>query len=104
MSKQSREMKEAVSISNSQYIKRIGTRTFYFKDDFWVDSEYKDETTIDIKFSSDAYTDLILTNPDVAKFLTLGENVIVKYKGKFLKISDKGKERLSENELNNLFQ
>ena len=104
ISKESREMKEASSLSNSQYIKRIGTRTFYFKDNSWIDSDYKDQPTIDIKFSSQAYTDLILTYSDLAKFLTLGENVIVKYKGKFLKISDKGKEKLSEKELNTLFK
>lgn len=104
MSKTSREMKEAVSLSNNQYIKRIGTRTFYFKDDFWMDSEYKDEITIDIKYSSRAYMDLVLKYPDLAKFLTLGKNIIVKFKGKFLKISDKGTEKLSEKELNSLFK
>lgn len=104
MSKESRDMKEAVSLSNNQYIKRIGTRTFYFKNDFWMDSQYKDELTIDIKYSSSAYTNLVLKYPDLAKFFTLGENIIVKYKGKFLKISDKGAEKLSEKELKSLFQ
>ena len=103
ISKRSRQMKEAESLSTNQYIKRIGTRTFYFKDEFWTDSEYKDEKTIDIKYSSAAYLDLILTYPGISKYLALGEKVIVKYKGKFIKISDKGKEKLSKQELKYLF-
>ena len=104
MSKRSRELKEAAALSSNQYIKRIGTRTFYFKDDFWIDSEYKNEKTIDIKYSSQAYMDLALTYPDVAKLLTLGEKVIFHYKNKFIKISDKGKDQFTTNELRKLFK
>jgi Ca-activated chloride channel family protein len=103
MSKKSRAMKEAEAPQESQFIKRIGTRTFYFKNEFWVDGEYKDEKTIDIKYSSQAYTDIILAHPEMAKFVALGEKVIFKFKGKFIRISETGKERFAENELKRLF-
>jgi len=103
MSKQSREMKEAEALTDDDYIKVIGSRTFYFKDDFWVDSEYNDEKTMAIKYSSQAYIDLLLSYPKIAKFLTLGEKVIFKYKRQFIKICDEGKETFSKYELKKLF-
>lgn len=100
-SKASREMKEKESGSSkdADYVKRIGDRTFYWQDSLWVDSEYKNEKTIDIKHGSQAYLDLILTYRDVAKFMALGERVIFQLKGKFVKISEKGKENFDQNEL-----
>jgi Ca-activated chloride channel family protein len=106
MSKMSREMKEKETegLRDTQYVKRIGARTFYFKNDFWVDGEYKDEKTIDIKYSSQAYTDLVLTYPEVAKFVAIGEKLIFKFKNKFIKISDKGREKFPQDELKKLFK
>lgn len=103
MSKQSKKMKEAEALADDEFVRRIGPRTLYFKDGFWVDSEYDEEETVDIRYSSQAYMNLILTYPDVAKFFTLGEKVIFKYKGKFIKICDKGKEDFSKDELRMLF-
>jgi hypothetical protein len=37
-----------------------------------VDSEYKDEMTIDIKYNSQAYVDLILNYSDAAKYVAVG--------------------------------
>ena len=102
MSKQSKKMKEAKTLADDEFMRRIGSRTFYFKDGFWVDSEYEEEKTVDIKYSSQAYMDFILTYPDAAKFLTLGEKVIFKYKDKFIKICEEGKENLSKDELRKL--
>jgi len=104
MSKKSRAMKEAKSLQKSDFIRRIGSRTFYFKNDFWIDSEYKDEKKIDIKCSSQAYMDIILAYPEVAKFIALGEKVIFKFKHKFIKISQQGKESFTQNELKVLFK
>ncbi len=103
MSKQSRKMKEVKTLADQDFIKRIGPRTLFFNGEFWIDSEYQDEKVINIKYSSPAYTDLILTYPDIAKFLTLGEKITFKYKGKFVKISDQGRETFSEDEMKRLF-
>ena len=103
MSKRSREMKEAEALADDDYTKIIGSRTFYFKDDFWVDSEYKDEKTLTIKYASEAYMDLLLSYPKIARFLTLGEKIIFKYKGRFIKICDQGRETFSKYELKKLF-
>ncbi len=104
MSKQTRTMKEAETISADQMIKRAGKRSFYKKDKFWLDTEYNEEKTINIKYGSQAYTELILTYPEIAKIVALGDKIIFKFKDKFVKISEEGKEKISKRELKKLFE
>ena len=103
MSQKVRSMKEADALSENSFIRRAGNRSFYWEDDFWVDTEYNKEKTIDIKYGSRAYTELILTYPQIAKIASMGEKVIFKFKCKFVKISDDGKEKLSKKELGKIF-
>jgi len=103
MSQKVRSMKEAEALSDNSLIKRAGNRSFYWKEEFWVDTEFNEEKTIDIKFGSQAYTEMILTYPEIAKMATLGEKLIFKFKDKFVKISDKGTEKLLRKELGKLF-
>lgn len=105
-SKAARAMKEQESGRSqaSDFVKRIGDRTFYWQDSLWVDSEYKNEKTIDIKYRSPAYMDLIMAYRDVAKFMTLGARVIFRLQGKFVRIGEKGKEKFAKNELENLLR
>ncbi|MFC1502122.1 VIT domain-containing protein [bacterium] len=104
MSKKSREMKEAEAVADEAWVKHVRGSTFYLKDKFWVDNDYSDQKTINIKYGSDAYTELALTYPDFGKYLALGEKVIFKYKDRFIKISDSGKETFTKRELNRLFE
>lgn len=103
MSQKVRSMKEAEALSDDSFITRAGNRSFYWQGEFWVDTEYNEEKTINIKYSSQAYTELILSYPEIAKIVSLGEKVIFKFKSKFVKISDEGKEKLSKKELKKLF-
>jgi hypothetical protein len=104
LSKKSREMKEAEAVSDAFWVKHIRGRTFYLKDEIWVDNDYTDQKTIDIKYGSMAYTELALAYPDLAKFLALGEKTIFKYKDRFIKISDTGREKITKEEISNLFK
>ena len=103
MSKQTRTMKEAETISADQMIKRAGKRSFYKKGEFWIDTEYNEEKTINIKYGSQAYTELVLTYSEIAKIAALGEKVIFKFKDKFVKICENGKVKLLKKELKMLF-
>ena len=104
MSKQTRTMKEAETISADQMIKRAGKRSFYKKSEFWIDTEYNEEKTINIKYGSQAYTELILTYPEIAKIVALGDKIIFRFKDRFVKIAEEGKEKISKNELKKLFE
>jgi len=86
-------------------VKRVGGKTFYLVRGFWVDSEYKGgKDFVEIKYGTDAYFDLVAKYPALGKFLAVGRCVIVKFKGTFVAVSAKGKETLSEKELNAFFK
>ena len=81
------EMVEAESQTPSTKIKRVGNKTFYLKDGFWVDSEYTEKTkTQDIEYGSDDYFKLLIDNPKLSKYFAIGTQVIVCYKGKCYRV------------------
>jgi Ca-activated chloride channel family protein len=77
--------------SDSESMKRVGDKTFYLRDGVWVDSEYDKEKmkTQKIEYASDAYFDLIAQQPELSKYLAIGNRVIVCYKGKCYEITSK---------------
>ncbi len=67
----------------AQKIRNVGARTFYQKGDAWIDAEYSDALPIvKVKLLSDAYFDLLRTNPAVGPYLALGNKVTVVIAGK----------------------
>lgn len=87
-----KKLKEENTVSDKDQadnIRRISGKTFQIKDDVWVDSEYKDGMkTKKIKFGSSEYFDLIQSNTELAKYLSIGTKVIVVYKGKAYEITE----------------
>jgi Ca-activated chloride channel family protein len=76
---------EAIRIDSEIVVRKIGAKTFYLENDFWVDSEFKTEAKlpeIKVKFASNEYFDLIGKQPELARFLALGEQVVVVWNGK----------------------
>lgn len=73
----------------------VGAKTFYLLNSKWIDSELKGQKSqITVKAWSAAYFDLCQKHPELAKYLSLGEKVIVIYSGKVIEISpDNGVER-----------
>ncbi len=99
MSKQTRSMKEAETLTIGDEIIRIGDKSFYKKENWWMDTEFAKEKTIDIKYGSQAYAELILNYPELAKIVALGEKIVFKFKNKFIKIGDNGTDKLTKAEL-----
>jgi hypothetical protein len=57
-------------------------KTFYLKDGVWTDSEYKDGApATEVKFNSDAFYKLIAEKPGIAKYLSVGNKLIVFFEG-----------------------
>lgn len=77
--------------TSSVKIKHVGSKTFYLKDDVWVDSEYTEKTkTKDIEYSSEEYFKLLQQQPELRKYFAISTQVIVCYKGKCYQVtSDK---------------
>ena len=59
-------------------VQRVGTRTFYYVDDRWVDAAFEKQTeTNKVELFSEEYFRLIREHADLAKCFALGERVIV---------------------------
>lgn len=73
-------------------IQRIGEKTFYLTDGWWVDSDVKSPKTIDrqLVYLSDEYFQLLYKNPDLKKIFSLGEKIIFEWQGITYRISNKG--------------
>jgi hypothetical protein len=76
------ELSEAGNKDRTSYLQAlryIGTQTFYSSGDVWYDSRYdaeKDKIAKTIKIGSQEYTDLLLKDGQLAKYLALGDVVL----------------------------
>ncbi len=96
-----RELKETVSLDEcASTKKRVAGRTFKMQDNSWVETSYTDsDTTIDIKYDSEAYWDLLDQIPELAEIFALGEKVVLKVGKVYVRISDTGKETIARSEI-----
>jgi len=73
----------------SQQIRYKEDKTFYLKDEYWVDSVYVEGSPVEpIKFNSDQYFRLITEKPGIAKYLSVAKNLIISFEGLNYKISE----------------
>jgi Ca-activated chloride channel family protein len=96
-SKDRKVKKEAEKVTNEDdeilkagNVQKIGVKTFYLENDVWIDGEYKEESKlqeIKLKFASNEFFDLINKEKDLAQYFSLGEQVVVVWKGKVYRIS-----------------
>ncbi len=71
----------------SRKIRYKGEKTFYLKDGFWIDSDYKEGSRIkEIRFNSEEYFRLLTEKPGIAKFLSVAKKTIVRFDGVNYKI------------------
>ena len=71
---------------------KVGDKTFYFRDGVWIDSEFKPEVKLPetaLDFGGDEYFALIKREPQLARFFSLGERVVVVYKGRVYRVNSK---------------
>ena len=84
------DAKEQIIIRNTAQNQFVANKNFINQSGVWLDSEFTidvklAETTI--KFASDDYFKLIEREPDLARYLSLGEQVVVVWKGKVFRIT-----------------
>jgi Ca-activated chloride channel family protein len=94
-SKRDRAQQEAVREeegATSSAVRKVGDKTFYLRDDVWVDSEFKPDAKLPetaIEFGGDEYFALIKREPQLARFFSLGERVVVVYNGRVYRVTVK---------------
>ncbi|MCV4860757.1 hypothetical protein OFB63_32410, partial [Escherichia coli] len=71
--------------SDTSGIRKIGAKTFRLQSGVWTDTEYKPDSKlpeISLKFGSREYFDLAIAEPELARYFSLGEKVIVVFSGR----------------------
>ena len=95
-SKKARQMLEAEQVSSNDSAsagRAVGGKTFYLRDKVWTDSEFKPEAKLAetvLKFGSDEYFALLKSNPAVAQYFALGEQVVFVLEGRVYRITAAG--------------
>lgn len=90
-------MKDSIAVDEEKAkgistLKTIDDKTFYLRNGFWTDSSYdqsKSPKLQEVSFGSKEYFDLIKNAPGISKYLAVGRQVIVVFKGHSYKISFK---------------
>lgn len=84
--------------SFEQQFKSFAGKIFYYKNNKWIDiSVSNDDKPTKIKAFSDAYFELVKRKPEIAKFLAIGNRLIIKLDKKVIEISpDEGIEKISD--------
>lgn len=67
-------------------VKAVEEKTFYLRNGYWTDSEYKNEKVEEVQFGSERYFALTRTLPNMSRYLAVGKRVIVVIKGHAYKI------------------
>jgi Ca-activated chloride channel family protein len=94
LSKDTKKMREELSVADEAgqqvaTIRKVGSKTFYRQGEVWTDAEAEKNATlpvIRIVFGSDVYYKLVSDEPQLARFLALGKEVNLVWKGKLYKI------------------
>ena len=71
-------------------VRRVAGKTFYLRDEVWVDSELKPDTKLPetvLTFGSDAYFELLKQKPTLAQYFALGERVVVVFEGRIYRVN-----------------
>lgn len=82
-----------ILIRNSLSNQFVGNKSFTNQSaaaPVWVDSEYSAEKRLpetNVQFASDEYFGLVATEPGLAQYFALGEQVVVVWKGKVYRIT-----------------
>jgi Ca-activated chloride channel family protein len=70
-------------------VRSVDGKTFTLKDGVWVDTEFKENSAmprVELKFGSDEFFNLLAREPGLAEYFSLGQKVVVVYKGKVYRV------------------
>ena len=85
-----KDEKEQIVLRNTVNNQFVANKNFINQNGVWVDSEFTDRVVtkeISLKFASDEYFKLIEREPGMAPYLSLGDQVVIFWKGKVYRIT-----------------
>ncbi|HEY2847454.1 MAG TPA: VWA domain-containing protein, partial [Pyrinomonadaceae bacterium] len=84
-----KDERERVVLRNSQTNQFVANKNFINTSGVWVDSDFTSDNrlpVVEIKFGSDEYFRLATSDPQLAQYLSLGQQVTVIWKGKVYQV------------------
>ena len=85
-----KDEKEQIIVRNTVNNQFVANKNFINQNGIWVDSDFTEASRlseVSIKFASDEYFKLVEREPRLAPYLSLGEQVLVVWKGKVYRIT-----------------
>ncbi len=82
---------DSVFLSNTSQNRFIGTKNFINDNGKWVDAEFDPSVglkIVDIRFGSEEYFELALGGSGIARYLSLGRNVVVVWDNKVFRVAE----------------
>ncbi|MFH1540141.1 MAG: VIT domain-containing protein [bacterium] len=82
-------------------VRNVAGKTFFQQQDNWMENTYeKDQDVLTIKVFSEAYFQLLDSDPSLGRYMAMGKRVLLVLNGNAVQIEpEKGKEKLSVKEL-----
>lgn len=87
---EAKEEREQIIVRNSVNNQFVANKNFINQSGVWIDSDFSETvklTETSIKFASDEYFRLITDEPLLAPYLSLGEQIVVVWKGRVYRIT-----------------
>lgn len=85
-----KDAKERILIDNTQYNQFFANKNFTNQSNVWVDSEYSATAKlreINVTFASEEYFRLAASNPELARYFSLGEELVVVWKNQVYRVT-----------------
>jgi Ca-activated chloride channel family protein len=86
-----KDAERAESGNRSAAVRNVAGKTFYLREgDVWTDAEFKPDAKLaetSVAFGTDAYFDLLKREPKLADYFSLGERVVVVFKGRVYRVT-----------------
>ena len=85
-----KDEKEQIIVRNTAQNQFVANKNFINQSGIWVDSEFTEASRlseVSIKFASDDYFKLVEREPGLATYLSLGEQIVIVWKGKVYRIT-----------------
>lgn len=90
-------------VEKIQGVRYAGKQAFFQRGKAWVSTQFDEKKPIiQVKPYSDAYFQLAELSPEISKILALGAEVSFIHKGQMIQITEKGEEKLTEEQLKSL--
>ncbi len=85
-----KDARERVLVDNSSVNQFVANRNFFNQNNVWVDSEFSAAAKlkeISLKFGSEEYFKLAASDPALARYLALGEEVVVVWRNQVVRVT-----------------